>query len=124
MSKLKKLTLGLLALLLTVSLVGCSSQAKSEAEGAASPTLTLYGRDYVASSQMVEELPDDYVYIGDLSEDAAKDTGLAGCKMYAIKEKDSLPDFYLYQECEPSAEESASDQTDLPWAYVQWTLAE
>ena len=48
---------------------------------------------YIAPYMPVNELPEGYEYIGDLSEDAASDTGLAGCKMYAVKEKNSFEDF-------------------------------
>ena len=72
----------------------------------------------------VNELPEGYEYIGDLSEDAANDTGLAGCKMYAVKEKNSFEDFYLYQECGTPISEDTVDTTQRQWAYVQWVVAE
>ena len=79
---------------------------------------------YIAPYMPVNELPEGYEYIGDLSEDAASDTGLAGCKMYAVKEKNSLEDFYLYQECGTPVSEDTVDTTQRQWAYVQWVVAE
>ena len=44
--------------------------------------------------------------------------------MYAVKEKKSFEDFYLYQECGTPISEDTVDMTQRQWAYVQWVVAE
>ena len=46
--------------------------------------LILHDKNYVASYMPVDELPDGYEYIGELAKEQANDTGLEGCKMYAL----------------------------------------
>ncbi|MDE6318155.1 MAG: hypothetical protein K2M22_00260 [Lachnospiraceae bacterium] len=71
----------------------------------------------------VNELPDGYKYIGELTEEQANDTGLAGCQMYAVMERDSISDIYVYQECGTPIDENTLDSTKLQWAYVQWIVS-
>lgn len=98
-------------------------RAKNEVTGEHPPTIIIFGRNYVAN-RIVSELPEGYEYVGDLSEDEANNTGLAGCKMYAVKEKDSFHEFYLYQECKAPINENTADSTQLQWAYTQWIVSE
>lgn len=121
---MKKSTIWISVLMIVFSLSGCSFEDKSNKTGDLPPAITLYDRNFVAPYMPVEDLPDEYTYIGDLSEEAANDTGLAGCKMYAVKEKDSFDDFYLYQECGTPIDENTVDTTQLQWAYVQWIVSE
>ena len=86
------------------------------------PMITLYDRSYGAPYMPVNELPDGYEYIGELTEEQANDTGLAGCGMYAIKERDSISDIYVYQECGTPIDENTLGSTKLQWAYVQWVV--
>lgn len=88
--------------------------------GDTAPAITIQGKNYYAPHMPVDELPEGYEYIGDLPKDAANDTGLEGCKMYAVKELDSFPDFYLYQECGTPIDENTVDPSQRQWAYVQW----
>lgn len=81
-------------------------------------------KKYIDPHMPVNELPDGYVYIGELTEDEAYNTGLAGCKMYADSEKESMSDFYLYQECGTPVSEDTVDTTQRQWAYVQWIILE
>ena len=119
---MKKAILLILTFIFVIALLGCSSQENNVKRDIA-PTITLYDRQYVAPYMPIDELPGGYEYLGDLPEDAANDTGLAGCKMYAVKELDSLSDFYLYQECAASVDENTVDATRRQWAYVQWVLS-
>ena len=121
---MKKLTAFVLTLIFTMTLAGCSIHENTERSGDTAPAITLYGRQYAAPYMPIDELPDGYEYIGDLPEDAANDTGLAGCKMYAVKELDSFPDFYLYQECGTPVDGNTVDTAQLQWAYVQWILSD
>ena len=82
--------------------------------------ITICGKNFFAPHLPVRELPEGYTCIGELPESAANDTGLAGCKMYAIAELDSLTDFYLFQECGTPTGENTVDQSKRQWAYVQW----
>ena len=61
------------------------------------PMIDMYGQKYVAPNMPVNELPQGYTYLGELSKEQANGTGLEGCKMYAVTELDSIPDFYLYR---------------------------
>ena len=72
----------------------------------------------------VNELPDGYEYIGNLSKEAAYTTGLAGCKVYANTNLDSLSDVYTYQECGTPVSEDTVDSRLRQRAYVQWVLDE
>lgn len=111
-------------MLLTITLlVGCGSNTNAPS-GDLPPMITLFDKNYVAPYLPVNELPDGYEYIGDLTEEQANDTGLAGCRMYAITESDSLSDIYVYQECGTPIDENTLDSTKLQWAYVQWIVSE
>ncbi len=122
---MKKWMIFILAVLFAFTAASCSPENKTnKATGDLPPTITIFAREYVAPYMPVNELPEGYEYIGDLSEDAASDTGLAGCKMYAVKEKNSFEDFYLYQECGTPINEDTVDTTQRQWAYVQWVVAE
>lgn len=105
-------------------LVGCSKQQKAEAPNTPVPSIVINNQHFYAPNMPVNELPEGYEYIGVLSEDAANGTGLEGCKMYAIKEKDSFYDFYLYQECGTPIGNNIVDTTKRQWAYVHWSLRE
>jgi hypothetical protein len=107
-----------------MGLIGCSSTTQGNKGKAVAPQITINGQNYVAPYMPVDELPDGYEFVGNLSKEAANDTGLEGCKMYAVKETDSLPDFYLYQECGTPIDENTVDSTRLQWAYVQWIVSD
>ena len=119
MKKIAALAAGVITVL---ALTGCAQNGV--AFTALPPMITIQNRNYVAPHRPVDELPDSYEYIGSLSEEAANDTGLEGCQMYAIKKSDSLNDFYLYQECGTPISEDTVDSTQRQWAYVQWILLE
>jgi len=104
--------------------VGCSKQQNVEAPNTPAPSIVIDNQHFYAPNMPVNELPEGYEYIGVLSEDAANGTGLEGCKMYAIKEKDSFRDFYLYQECGTPIGNNIVDATKRQWAYVHWSLRE
>lgn len=72
---------------------GCTSNKNDTRTGGTMPIITIYNRDYTASDMTVSELPLGYEYIGDLPKEASNDTGLEGCKMYAIKELNSLGNY-------------------------------
>lgn len=122
--KMKKSTMLICAFMALLTLAGCSSISNDSTSGNTMPVITIYNKDYIASDMVVSELPTGYEYIGDLPDDAANDTGLAGCKMYAIKELNSLSDFYLYQETESITNESATSTEQPQWNYVRWVLHE
>lgn len=118
---MKKLAVFVLAAMMPLALVGCSSgKSLEKTTGDIAPRLTIEGTNYVAPYMPVNELPEGYVYTTDITEEQANDTGLAGCKMYDIPERDSLPDFYVYQECGTPIDENTIDSTKIQWAYVQW----
>ena len=104
-------------------LAGCGSNTNAPS-GDLPPMITLLDKNYVAPYLPVNELPDGYEYIGNLTEEQANDTGLAGCGMYAVTERDSLSDIYVYQECGTPIGENTLDSTKLQWAYVQWIVSE
>ena len=118
-----------LVLVSLLMLTGCSSAKAASGNtepvtGETAPMITINGRNYVAPYMPVDELPEGYSGIGALSKEDANDTGLEGCEMYAVKEKSSFTDFYLYQECGTPIGENMVDSTQRQWAYVQWVLTE
>lgn len=104
-------------------LAGCSKQ-QAEAPNTPAPCIVIDNQHFYAPNMPVSELPEGYEYIGILSKDAANGTGLEGCKMYAIIEKDSFLDFYLYQECGTPISNNTVDTTKRQWAYVRWSVQE
>lgn len=121
---MKRLIAIALVLTFLFILIGCASRQTEIKTGETAPTITIYDKNYVAPYTPIDELPDGYAYIGDLSEEDTNDTGLAGCKMYAIKELNSLSDFYLYQKCAIPIDENTVDSTQQQWMYMQWVLSE
>ena len=116
---MKKFMSLVLVLVMTVAFSGCADKQISRT-GDLPPMIDMYGQKYVAPYMPVEKLPEGYTYLGELQKEEANGTGLEGCKMYAIAELDSLPDFYLYQECGTPIDENTIDSTKIQWAYVQW----
>lgn len=76
---------------------GCTSNKNDTRTGGTMPIITIYNRDYTASDMTVSELPLGYEYIGDLPREASNDTGLEGCKMYAIKRVWHIAYLYFFQ---------------------------
>ena len=117
MKKLLVIALGMAGLLLA----GCSGLEKPE------PTVEPETQDiqltsigpfddkgsFIDASVRLKELPEGYGYIGNLTEDQALDSGLAGCKVYADLTLDPSErrDVYLYQ---PVGENGGE------WAYVKY----
>lgn len=120
---MKKLRVFVLVSAFMLSLAGCALPGTDGKAGDLPPVITIDGYNYVAPYMPVDELPDGYAYLGELSEEDANDTGLGGCKMYAVPEKDSFTDFYLYQECGTPIDENTVDLKQRQWAYVQWVSA-
>ena len=120
---MKRIVSAILLVTCFLLLVGCSKQQAEEPNETA-PSIVIDNQHFYAPNMPVNELPDGYEYIGVLSKDAANGTGLDGCKMYAIKGKDSFRDFYLYQECGTPIGNNTVDNTKRQWAYVHWLLRE
>ena len=120
---MKKLFSVILMVTCIFLLAGCGKQ-KVEAPYTPAPSIVINNQHFYAPNMPINELPEGYEYIGILSEDAANGTGLEGCKMYAIIEKDSFRDFYLYQECGTPIGNNIVDATKQQWAYVHWSLRE
>lgn len=116
---MKKLRAFVLMLALVPALVGCGNKPEADT-GALPPMITINGYRYVASYMPVDELPNGYAYWGELSEEGANDTGLEGCKIYAVLGKKIFADFYLYQECGTPIDENTLDPEQRQWAYVHW----
>lgn len=100
-------------------MTGCSAPDSGAVNWDTPPTIVIDGGNFLAPSMPVDALPEGYEYIGELSEEAANDTGLAGCSMYAETES-GFADFYLYQECGTPVSEDTVDNFRLQWAYVRW----
>ena len=121
---MKKIVSVILLITCLFLLAGCSKQQIVEAPNTPAPSIVIDNQHFYAPNMPVNELPEGYEYIGVLSEDAANGTGLEGCRMYAIIEKDSFRDFYLYQECGTPIGNNTVDATKRQWAYVHWSLRE
>ena len=103
----------------------CGYQEPKQADvGTPEPGIIICDRTYYVQIMPVNELPEGYEYIGDLSEEAANNTGLEGHKMYAAADKECFADFYLYQECGTPVGENEIDTTQRQWAYLHWVLPE
>jgi len=120
---MKKIASVILLVTCILLLAGCGKQQAEEPNSPA-PSIVIYNQHFYAPDMPVNELPEEYEYIGVLPEDAANGTGLEGCKMYAVKEKDSFRDFYLYQECGTPIGNNTVDTTKRQWAYVHWSISE
>ena len=105
-----------LGIIMLLAISGCENKPEIELP----PMIDMAGQKYVAPNMPVDELPDGYTYLGELTEEQANGTGLEGCKMYAITELDSIPDFYLYQKCGTPIDNYTIDNEKIQWAYVQW----
>lgn len=116
---MKKIIFVLLSLIMMAVISGCDNQSDPKT-GDLPPTINMYGQKYVAPYMPVDELPEGYTYLGELTEEQANGTGLEGCKMYAVAQLDSIPDFYLYQECGTPIDDHTVDTENRQWAYVQW----
>lgn len=122
---MKKIFVPALILSAVFLFVGCSSKNSKAEDKNALPTIILFNREYISQNAPIETLPEGYDYVGTLSEDAANNTGLTGCKMYLNKKLSSLNHVYVYQECEISVDESMeSSSNQMQWAYVKWILSE
>lgn len=72
--------------MMSLLLVGCTAAEKSKYGtdvGELPPALIMAGQNFFANTMSIDELPEDYEYMGDLTDEEANDTGLAGCKYYA-----------------------------------------
>lgn len=121
---MKKIVSVILLATCMLLLVGCSKQQNAETPNLQAPSIVINNQHFYAPHMPVNELPEGYEYIGVLSEDAANGTGLEGCKMYAMQEKDSFRDFYPYQECGTPIGNNTVDTTKQQCAYVHWSLRE
>ena len=98
---------------------GCSMKADEKPGNVdTKPCIIVEEVKYWEKGQPVEELPEGYACIGELSkEEAQLLTGLTGCKIYKAEGKQDL---YLYQECGTVVGDTM-DMTKLRWAYQRWT---
>ena len=117
---MKRFLVLLFMLVCMLGLVACDQSRDEPDAGALPPMLTMNGENYFAKTMPIAELPDDFEYMGELTSDEAKDTGLKGCKYYANKYISSFDVFYVYQECGTPIDENTLDSTQRQWAYVKW----
>lgn len=123
---MKRILSAMVSLLCVFSLTGCASNqgGQRDVQYDFRPMIVIGDEKYIDPYMPVNELPEEYVYIGELTDDEAYNTGLAGCKMYANSDKERMCDFYLYQECGTPVSEDTVDSTRRQWAYVQWIVLE
>ena len=87
--------------------------------------LIVDGVNYFASGLPVNELPDGFVCMGELTEEEANDTGLQGHLYYADQNSESVDEIYVFQECgTPVGYMNIVDTTKRQWAYVNWATEE
>lgn len=89
---------------------------------AAAPMITIMGNHYTAPNMPVEELPEEYHYLRDLTKTEANHTGLEGCAIYIDPQDEDMSEIYLYQECGTPIDEHTVDPTQRQWAYLQWIV--
>lgn len=117
---MKKIMSLVLVLMMLLTFSSCAENTNSQTKEVLPPMIDMHGQKYVAPHMPVDELPEGYTYYGKLTEEQANGTGLEGHKIYALKELDSITDFYLYQECGTPIDENSVDNEKIQWAYVQW----
>ena len=120
---MKKLAVLVLTLICVSSLFGCGSTLKSKNEadtGTLTPMLIMEKQHFFADDIPISELPDNFEYMGEITEEQANNTDLQGCKYYANKYISSFDEFYVYQECGTPVDENIVDTTKHQWAYVKW----
>lgn len=117
---MKKRIAFFLILVCVLSLIGCSKIQNETDAGALPPTLIMNGENYYTNTIPVNELPDQFEYMGELTDQEANGTELQGCKYYANRYMNSFDEFYVYQECGTPVDEYQVDSTQRQWAYVKW----
>ncbi len=86
------------------------------------PMIIINDKSYVAPNMPVSELPAEYHYLRDLTEEEANNTGLEGCAIYVNPQDDEMSTIYLYQECGTPIDQYTVDNTQRQWAYVAWII--
>ena len=107
-----------------IAVVGIMIPFGEHQDAVTAPMITIMDKNYVAPNMPVEELPEEYHYLRDLTEKEANDTGLAGCAIYVNPQDEDMSKIYLYQECGTPIDEQTVDNTQRQWAYVQWIVLE
>lgn len=124
---MKKIISILLFICLIMSITACSKNGSSQAEipNAPAPKIVIKEKDYYATElTIVNELPEGYEYMGELSEGELKYAHIDGNKYYVNKSREALYDFYVYQECGTPIDDETVDSTKRQWAYVKWSIEE
>lgn len=117
---MKKLKISVIAFVCLFGLVGCVPKNKDVDSEATPQRLVMNNEYYVTSGIPVTELPENYEYMGEITEREANDTDLQGCKYYADKFISSFDEFYVYQECGTPIDENTVDPMQRQWAYMKW----
>lgn len=123
---MKKISIFSICLLLVFALASCGTQTSSNANVekpyAGAPKIVLNGYDYFASEPIiVNELPEDYSYAGELTDKEKEYAHIDGSEYYIQDGAKSIEDFYVYQECGTRISDTEVDNTQRQWAYVKWS---
>jgi hypothetical protein len=87
------------------------------------PKIVLDGHNYFATELcIVNEVPERYLYAGELTDQEKKYAFIDGSKYYTPNSDGVPEDFYIYQECGTPVSEHEVDNTKRQWAYVKWRL--
>ena len=87
------------------------------------PKIVLDGHNYFATELcIVNEVPERYLYAGELTDQEKKYAFIDGRKYYTPNSDGVPEDFYIYQECGTPVSEHEVDNTKRQWAYVKWRL--
>ena len=87
------------------------------------PKIVLDGHNYFATElRIVNEVPERYLYAGELTDQEKKYAFIDGSKYYTPNSDGVPEDFYIYQECGTPVSEHEVDNTKRQWAYVKWRL--
>lgn len=86
------------------------------------PKIVLDGHNYFATELcIVNEVPERYLYAGELTDQEKKYAFIDGSKYYTPNSDGVPEDFYIYQECGTPVSEHEVDNTKRQWAYVKET---
>lgn len=117
---MKKIINSILICTMLIILGGCSVKDNGKDIGATAPTIIINDNKYTAPDMPVENLPEDYRYLRELTKSEANGTGYEGSNIYVNPKDAEMNTIYLYQECGTPINNNTVDKTQLQWAYVQY----
>lgn len=86
------------------------------------PVIVLNEDVYAARGEIVNVLPEGYIYAGELTEEEKQYAYIDGSKYYIRNDTRIIEDIYVYQECGTPTSPAHVDNMKRQWAYVKWEI--